>query len=96
VNFAGESEFLAVARARRRVALGLTVAMMAIYFGFIGLIAWNKPLLGTELVPGLSVGLVLGAAVIVTCWLLTWVYIRWANTHYDQALSRLRGEEAGR
>jgi len=96
VNFAGEREFLAVARARRRVALGLTVAMMVIYFGFIGLIAWNKPLLGTQLVPGLSVGLILGAAVIATCWLLTWLYVRWANTHYDQALSRLRDEGTGR
>lgn len=96
MSLAGESEFLAVARARRRVALGLTVAMMVIYFGFIGLIAWNKPLLGTELIPGLSVGLVLGAAVIATCWLLTWLYVRWANTVYDQAVSRLRDEEAGR
>jgi len=96
VNFAGEREFLAVARARRRVALGLTVAMMVIYFGFIGLIAWNKPLLGTQLVPGLSVGLILGAAVIATCWLLTWLYVRWANTHYDQALNRLRDEGTGR
>ena len=93
---AGESELLAVARARRRVALGLTVAMMAIYFGFIGLIAWNKPLLGTQLIPGLSYGLVLGAVVIAACWLLTWLYVRWANTHYDQALNRLRDEEAGR
>jgi len=95
VRSAGESEFLAVARARRRVALGLTVAMMAIYFGFIGLIAWNKPLLGTQLIPGLSIGLILGAAVIVACWLLTWLYVRWANTRYDQALNRLRGERAG-
>jgi uncharacterized membrane protein (DUF485 family) len=87
---------LAVARARRRVALGLTLTMMAIYFGFIGLIAWNKPLLGTQLVPGLSLGLLLGAAVIAACWLLTWLYIRWARTHYDQALNRLRGERTSR
>jgi uncharacterized membrane protein (DUF485 family) len=96
VSFAGEAEFLAVARARRRVALGLTAAMMAIYFGFIGLIAWNKPLLGTQLIPGLSIGLVLGAAVIAACWLLTWLYVRWANTHFDQTVARLRDEGAGR
>lgn len=96
MNLAGEHELLAIARARRRVALGLTLAMMGIYFGFIGLIAWNKPLLGTQLLPGLSVGLVLGAAVIAACWLLTWLYVRWANTHYDQTVNRLRDEGAGR
>ena len=96
MNLAGEHELLVIARARRRVALGLTLAMMGIYFGFIGLIAWNKPLLGTQLLPGLSVGLVLGAAVIAACWLLTWLYVRWATTHYDQAVNRLRDERAGR
>jgi hypothetical protein len=39
--------------------------MMAIYFGFILLVAWAKPLLGRQLVPGLSLGILLGALVIV-------------------------------
>jgi uncharacterized membrane protein (DUF485 family) len=64
--------------------------MVGIYFGFIGLIAWNKPLLGTLLVPGLSLGIALGALVIVSCWVLTWIYVRWANEKYDPELERLR------
>jgi uncharacterized membrane protein (DUF485 family) len=96
VSLAHNQKVLAAARARRRVAFGLTAAMMAIYFGFIGLIAWNKPLLGTQLIPGLSIGLVLGAAVIAACWLLTWLYVRWANTHFDRAVARLRDEGDGR
>ncbi len=82
----------AVSAARRRVAVILTTLVMLVYFGFIGLIAWNKPLLARELVPGLSLGIVLGAVVIVTCWLLTWVYIRWADRHYDPALDAIRRE----
>ncbi|HEY9383156.1 MAG TPA: DUF485 domain-containing protein [Gemmatimonadales bacterium] len=34
--------------------------------------------------------MVLGAAVIVSSWLLTWLYVRWANTHYDAQLDRHR------
>ena len=34
--------------------------MTVIYVGFILLIAFNKPLLGTVLVPGLSLGILLG------------------------------------
>ena len=76
--------------ARRRVAGSLTVAMMVIYFGFILLIAYAKPTLTEPIVPGLSLGILLGALVIVAAWLLIWVYVRWANTHYDRAIAGLR------
>jgi uncharacterized membrane protein (DUF485 family) len=80
----------AVSAARWRVAMSLTVAMMAAYFGFILLIAFNKPLLGSILVPGLSLGMLLGALVIGIAWVVTWIYVRWANTHYDSSVDRLR------
>jgi hypothetical protein len=51
-----------VAAERWRLALLLTALMTAIYVGFILLVAYNKPLLGTILMPGLSVGIVLGRA----------------------------------
>jgi uncharacterized membrane protein (DUF485 family) len=79
-----------VADARSRIALVLTVAMIAIYFGFIGLVAWDKPLLGRLVAPGLSLGILLGALVIVASWLLTWWYVRWANTHYDPHVASLK------
>ncbi|HKE83053.1 MAG TPA: DUF485 domain-containing protein [Vicinamibacterales bacterium] len=80
----------AVSAARWRVAISLTAAMMVTYFGFILLVAFNKPLLGSILTPGLSLGMLLGALVIVVAWALTWFYVRWANTHYDSSVDRLR------
>ena len=79
----------ALARARWRVALALTTAMILLYFGFVALIAFNRPLLATLVVPGLSLGILLGALVIVGAWVLTWIYVRWANAHYDTKLDRL-------
>jgi uncharacterized membrane protein (DUF485 family) len=79
-----------VSAARWRIAVALTIAMMVVYFGFVLLVAFNKPLLGTIIVPGLSLGILLGALVIVFAWVLTWTYVRWANTHYDAALTNLR------
>ena len=78
--------------ARWRVALTLTAAMMVLYFGFILLVAYNKPLLGRVIVDGLSVGILLGALVIVASWVLIWVYTHWANTHYDHEVTRLQRE----
>ncbi|MGQ0737342.1 MAG: DUF485 domain-containing protein [Acidobacteriota bacterium] len=82
----------ALGAARWRIAIGLTIVMMVIYFGFILLVAFNKPLLGRVIVPGLSLGILLGAAVIVASWVLVWIYARWANTHYDGGVERLRRE----
>lgn len=81
-----------LAAARWRIALILTLVMMAIYFGFILLIAYDKPLLATLVAPGLSLGVILGAVVIVASWVLTWIYVWWANRHYDPALDQLRDE----
>jgi uncharacterized membrane protein (DUF485 family) len=80
----------ALARAQWRLALGLTAAMMAIYFGFTLLVAGAKPLLAAQIVPGLSVGILLGALVIVSAWALIGVYVRWANSHYDATVASLR------
>jgi len=84
-------ELQALDNARWRIAVRLTVAMMILYFGFILLVAYNKPLLARLVVPGLSLGILLGALVIVAAWVLIWIYVRWANTHYDAAIDALRG-----
>ena len=69
--------------ARWRIAGTLTVLMMILYFGFIALIAYNKELLARPVTRGLTLGILLGALVIVASWIMTWIYVRWANAHYD-------------
>ncbi len=83
-------EVRALARARWRIAIALTAIMIAVYFGFIALIAFDRALLATLVAPGLTLGILLGVCVIVVSWLLTWVYVRWANAHYDAKLEALR------
>jgi uncharacterized membrane protein (DUF485 family) len=87
---ADETRLQMLARRRLNVALGLTVTMIVVYFGFILLIAFDKPLLATPVVPGLTLGILLGALVIVISWVLTWVYVRWANLTYDPELHELK------
>ena len=79
--------------ARWRVALALTGAMVVLYFGFILLVAYGRPVLAIQVVPGLTLGILLGALVIVASWLLTWVYVRWAATHYDPRVEALNRRE---
>ncbi len=75
---------------RWRIAASLTAIMVTVYFGFILLVAYRPALLARQPQDGLSLGIMLGAMVIVAAWLLTFVYVRWANTWYDPALAALR------
>ena len=65
------------------------------YMGFILLVAWGKPLLGTLLADGLSVGMLLGSLVILLSWAFTGAYVTWANRHYDTAVKALRKHGIG-
>jgi uncharacterized membrane protein (DUF485 family) len=48
-----------------------------------------KITLGTPLGSGLSVGILLGAMVIVFAWVLTTIYVVWANNVYDREIDQL-------
>ena len=91
-----DHRFRLLADTRWRIAISLTALMVAIYFGFIALIAYDKPLMARLITPGLSVGILLGALVIVLSWVLTWVYVHWANTRYDVGLEAVRREDRAR
>ncbi len=85
-----------LARRRWRIALALSLLVVALYFGFILLIAFDKPLMARTLGPGLSVGILCGALLIVAAWLTTFVYVRWANRHFDRRVQELRAAEGAR
>lgn len=76
---------------RWRVSLALTACLFVLYYGYILLIAVNRPLLAERLGGGATpLGIPLGAAVIVGSWVLTAVYVVWANRYYDPEAQRLR------
>jgi uncharacterized membrane protein (DUF485 family) len=78
----------AIAAKRWTIALILSALVLVIYFGFILLVAFGKGLLSTLLTQGLSVGILLGAFTIVSCWILSLIYVIWANRVYDKAVAQ--------
>jgi uncharacterized membrane protein (DUF485 family) len=70
----------------KRMSFGwwLTLAVMVAYYGFILLVAYNKPLLATKIGAGVTtLGMPLGIAVIVVTIVLTAFYVRRANSEFD-------------
>ena len=83
-------EFRALVRQRWAVSLGLTVAMLCGYFGFILVLAFDKSLLAAKIGEHLTIGIPVGVGVITFAWVLTGIYVWWANRYYDKTVKQIR------
>ncbi len=73
---------------RTRLGWWLTILMLIVYYGYIGLIAFDKALLAKPIGAGVTtLGIPLGMAVIVFTVAITGIYVRRANKEFD-ALTR--------
>jgi uncharacterized membrane protein (DUF485 family) len=84
------AEFRRLVSTRWRVSLTLTVLLFLLYYGYIILIAVDRAWLSRRIGPATTLGIPLGAAVIVGAWILTAAYVLWANRVYDTEAARLR------
>ena len=72
----------------------LTVLMLIVYYGFIMLVAFNKPFLFQKIGAGVTtIGMPIGLAVIIFTVVITGIYVRRANREFD-ALSDDVAKEA--
>ncbi|NKD55306.1 MULTISPECIES: DUF485 domain-containing protein [unclassified Haematospirillum] len=80
---------------RTRFAWILSVIMLAIYFGFIAVIAFSPSLFGIPISDkGITtIGIPIGIGVIVSAFVLTGIYVARANSEYDD-LTRQIVEES--
>ena len=77
---------------RKRNGFGwlLTALMMVVYYGYIALIAFDKPFLATPLGAGVtSIGIPIGMGVIVFTVVITAIYVRRANGEYDRLTAEI-------
>ena len=78
------AEFRHLVVTRWRVSLVLTALLFVLYYGYIMLIAINRQLLSRrDRRRRRRSASPLGAAVIVGAWVLTAIYVVWANRRYD-------------
>jgi uncharacterized membrane protein (DUF485 family) len=77
-------KYLALRSKRNSFGWGLTLLMMVVYYGYIALIAFNKPFLAQPIGTGVtSLGVPIGMGVIVFTILITGIYVRRANSEFD-------------
>jgi len=77
-------KYLELRRKRNGLGALLTLLMLLVYFGYVALIAFNKPFLAQPMGAGVtSVGVPIGMAVIVFTIVITGIYVRRANREFD-------------
>ena len=82
-------------RRRRRLGWTLTALMLVAYYGYVGLIAFDKAFLAQPIGMGvISLGIPIGLGLILFTIVLTAVYVVRANAEFDR-LTREIVAEAG-
>jgi uncharacterized membrane protein (DUF485 family) len=77
-------KYLELRRKRNGFGVLLTILMLLVYYGYISLIAFDKPFLGQKIGLGvITLGVPLGLGVIIFTILITGIYVRRANSLYD-------------
>ncbi len=79
----------------RRFVFPLTGLFLAWYFIYVLLAAYAPGFMGIKLVGNINVGLVLGLLQFVSTFVITGLYVRYANSKLDPIASKLRHQIEG-
>lgn len=72
----------------------MSILMLVVYYGYIALIAFNKPFLAQPTGSGVtSVGIPIGMGVIIFTIVITGIYVRRANNEFDRLTAEILAEE---
>jgi len=90
MSWSDQAEFKSLVFKKRLVTTALTLSMSVGYFGFILLLAYNKACLAQKVGDHVTLGIPMGLGVIVLAWLVTGVYVWWANEVYDKEANKMK------
>ena len=80
---------------RNSFGWSMTALMMVVYYGYIALIAFNKPFLAQPIGSGVtSLGIPIAIGVIIFTIVITGIYVSRANGEYDRLTAEILKEAA--
>jgi len=90
-RIAADPNYQKLKAARSRFGWTLTFAMLVVYYGFILLIAFDKAVLAARIGSGVMTwGIPIGFGVIVFTILITAIYVRRANSEFDDLSEKIK------
>ena len=84
-------KFQDLVQRRARFAWQLSAVMLALYFGFILIVAFVPTVLGIPIAPGAvtTIGIPIGILLIITAFVLTGIYVRRSNAVFDLEMNKI-------
>jgi uncharacterized membrane protein (DUF485 family) len=79
-----DPNYLKLVSERKSLGWTLSIITLVMYYGFIAIVAFAPSLIAVPLFGSITVGIVLGVAIILASILLTGIYVVRANAEYDE------------
>ncbi len=95
LDILSDPDFKELSSKKNSISVTLTVLELVVYFGFVFLIAFKKDFLSSDVAPSITIGIPIGIGVILLSWVLTGIYVRWANQKYDAMVEKLKDKIGG-
>ena len=92
-----DEDFKSLSGQKNSISIILTVLELVLYFGFIALIAFNKPFLAQKMggEGATTIGIPIAIGTILLSWVFTGIYIFWANSKYDLLVKKVKEKIEG-
>ena len=89
-------EYLALTKARKKILIPLSIAIIVAYFALVTAIGFFPESLGLSLWGGTtSIGVGLGLALILFCFVITGIYVRYANRVLEPLITQIQKKAKG-
>jgi uncharacterized membrane protein (DUF485 family) len=82
--------FNALVRKRWTVSVVLTILLFVSYYGYILVVAYGKEFLSQKVGEYTNWGIIFGVLAIIFAWILTAIYVVWANNVYDKEVDSIK------
>jgi uncharacterized membrane protein (DUF485 family) len=84
-----DPNYIKLVRERKSFAWTLTIIMLVIYYGYIAVVAFAPQVIAAKLAGSITIGLVLGVALILASIVLTAIYVLRANSQFDDLTKKI-------
>lgn len=82
--------FKKLVKNRWNISLTFTFLMLFVYIGFLMVVAYQKETLKMPIGESLNLAIIVGIGIIIFSWLITGVYVYWANNYYDADVKEIK------
>jgi uncharacterized membrane protein (DUF485 family) len=79
----GDPNYQALVKERSSFGWTLSIITLVLYYGYITIVAFSPGLIATKVSGSITVGIILGAGLILLSIMLTGIYVLRANSRYD-------------